>query len=120
MKKENLIVPVATAGALLVALVKAKNLGVFGVGATNTERQLEFDFGDGFYTARADLFGDRGRRPEYTYSPQEFDDYMAYLKAGYGNDFYVQELLPWERARLRLFLRQFPEVARDKYGFTIL
>lgn len=120
MKKENLIVPVATAGALLVALVKAKNLGVFGIGATNTERQLEFDFGEDFYDSRADLFGDRGRRPEYAYSPQEFDDYMAYLHAGYGNDFYVQELLPWERRRLHLFVRQFPEVARNKYGITIL
>lgn len=120
MKKENLIVPVATAGALLVALVKAKNLGVLGVGATNTERQLDIDFGDGFYTARADLFGDRGRRPDYGYSLQEFDDYMAYLNAGYGSDFYVEELRPWERGRLRLFVRQFPEVARDKYGLTIL
>ena len=119
MKKENLIVPVATAGALLVALVKVKNLGVFGVGATNTERQLDIDFGDGFYTARADLFGDRGRRPDYAYSPQEFDDYMAYLNARYDNP-YVEELLPWERARLRRFIRLFPEVARDKYGFTIL
>lgn len=59
MKKSTLI---AGGLAALAAAVLFKKKGA--ISGTNTERQLELDFGDDFYDSRADLFGDRVRKQE--------------------------------------------------------
>ena len=114
---EKITAGVLAAGTALFIIreVKAR---ANSIGTIATERQLEFDFGNGYQDGYADMYGERAaRQVQNYYAARDFDDFMRYLDANYED---YEDLKPWEKSRLRMFMRMFPEVAKREYGLQIL